>query len=538
MIVCLHYKSGCEKREIKFWKLWLINIPTSVFFGKKKNICIAPANPTVSDVSDSDSEDENISSDYTSEAIPNTHIILQEEASNSDCDIFKETEIEENSSTKKINNNNKSGFSWSEADIPFTPFADCTLGWSESVNHGRTTRRKKHFSFDRPHGANVIHILRKLKLAFFVKGRVTYLVLYSVVHIPAVVIVCLMIMGDYEKEQARIQTLLNEILSDDELYQDSSESYNPSDLSDVSTNSYSVTARKRQKVFTTESIDDAAWQKIGEEYNCGQLETRTVDQLRSKFDNLKKETRRYFAKQRQDLYQTAGGVVEDNIRAILKLLYNKIRCIINLSVLGLEAFPGDSDMIATDNIMCPGPPAPSTPPQDEEINKPRQHRGKDVETLKNLYQEEEDDLTSNILDGLSQRSEDVDIEIFKVEDLEKQFIIKLKDAYKNIKLKLSSSDKKCSAIKRQVVKENSEIDKLKKKLEFVEKQYYLEFGLICFNTLSLLAGGNNDNRTRHKLRQDKMRQDDGHGVALLIYSSGHVDAPPLNFHKFKFSGYN
>ncbi|KAK4879686.1 hypothetical protein RN001_007832 [Aquatica leii] len=93
---------------------------------------------------------------------------------------------------------------------------------------------------------------------------------------------------------------------------------------------------------------DAAWQKIGEEYNCGQLETRTVDQLRSKFDNLKKETRCYFAKQRQDLYRTGGGVVEDNIRAILKLLYNKIRCIINLSVLGLEAFPGDSDMIATD----------------------------------------------------------------------------------------------------------------------------------------------------------------------------------------------
>ncbi|KAK4882701.1 hypothetical protein RN001_006020, partial [Aquatica leii] len=29
-------------------------------------------------------------------------------------------------------------------------------------------------------------------------------------------------------------------------------------------------------------------------------------------------------------------------------------------------------------------------------------------------------------------------------------------------------------------------------------------GLICFNTLSLLAGGNNDNRTRHKLRKDKI----------------------------------
>ncbi|KAK4877586.1 hypothetical protein RN001_010092 [Aquatica leii] len=147
------------------------------------------------------------------------------------------------------------------------------------VNHGCTARRKKHFSFDRPRGANVIHILCKLKLAFFVMGRVTYLVLYSVVHIPAVVIVCLMIMGDYEKEQARIQTLLNEILSDDEPYQDSSESYNPSDLSDVSTNSYSVTARKRQKVFTTESIDknENHLQKIGD----------SVDGLDNDQSNLK-----------------------------------------------------------------------------------------------------------------------------------------------------------------------------------------------------------------------------------------------------------
>ncbi|KAK4880893.1 hypothetical protein RN001_004212 [Aquatica leii] len=48
----------------------------------------------------------------------------------------------------------------------------------------------------------------------------------------------------------------------------------------------------------------------------------------------------------------------------------------------------------------------------------------------------------------------------------------------------------------------------------------------CIQTEKKKVCGNNDNRTRHKLRQDKMRQDDGHGVALLIYSSGHVDAPP------------
>ncbi|KAK4880572.1 hypothetical protein RN001_008718 [Aquatica leii] len=42
-------------------------------------------------------------------------------------------------------------------------------------------------------------------------------------------------------------------------------------------------------------------------------------------------------------------------------------------------------------------------------------------------------------------------------------------------------------------------------LRMVQKFTGHTVGLICFNTLSLLAGGNNDNRTRHKLRQDKMR---------------------------------
>ncbi|KAF5279340.1 hypothetical protein FQR65_LT15389 [Abscondita terminalis] len=100
---------------------------------------------------------------------------------------------------------------------------------------------------------------------------------------------------------------------------------------------------------------DAGWIKIADEFNCGVVEVRTAEQLRNKFDNLKKETRRFFAKQRQDLYRTGGGVVEDQVRAILKALYEKIRCIINLSVLGLEAQHGDSDSIgnfSTTPIEC------------------------------------------------------------------------------------------------------------------------------------------------------------------------------------------
>ncbi|KAF5275785.1 hypothetical protein FQR65_LT16530 [Abscondita terminalis] len=82
---------------------------------------------------------------------------------------------------------------------------------------------------------------------------------------------------------------------------------------------------------------DAGWIKLADEFNCGV------------------ETRRFFAKQRQDLYRTGGGVVENQVRAILKALYEKIRCIINLSVLGLEAQHGDSDSIgnfSTTPIEC------------------------------------------------------------------------------------------------------------------------------------------------------------------------------------------
>ncbi|KAK4877688.1 hypothetical protein RN001_010194 [Aquatica leii] len=102
------------------------------------------------------------------------------------------------------------------------------------------------------------------------------------------------------------------------------------------------------------------------------------------------------------------------------------------------------------------------------------HKGKDLEILKNLYQEEEEDLSANLLDGHSQASEDSETEILKLEDIEKQFMIKFKDAYKDIKIKLNNSDKKNSVAKRQINKLNSAINKLKKQVELYEKQCSLE----------------------------------------------------------------
>ncbi|KAF5305655.1 hypothetical protein FQR65_LT18679 [Abscondita terminalis] len=77
----------------------------------------------------------------------------------------------------------------------------------------------------------------------------------------------------------------------------------------------------------------------------GATEPRTVEQLRTKYDNLKKETRRYFARQRQNLYRTWGGPVEDDIRRVIRDIYEKIKAIINLSVQGMEPRLGDSDSV-------------------------------------------------------------------------------------------------------------------------------------------------------------------------------------------------
>lgn len=81
-------------------------------------------------------------------------------------------------------------------------------------------------------------------------------------------------------------------------------------------------------------------------------EPRTAEQLRCKFDNLKKDVRKYEAQKRQDLYRTGGGIGDlADIKATLKLLYAKIKSIISLSVVGLEPSQGDSDVFVDNKTI-------------------------------------------------------------------------------------------------------------------------------------------------------------------------------------------
>uniref|UniRef100_A0A1Y1K3J6 Regulatory protein zeste n=1 Tax=Photinus pyralis TaxID=7054 RepID=A0A1Y1K3J6_PHOPY len=97
---------------------------------------------------------------------------------------------------------------------------------------------------------------------------------------------------------------------------------------------------------------DATWIKISDAFNASVMEKKTPEQLRTKYDNLKKDARRYFAKQRQDIYRTGGGVIENVIRDILKHIFEKIRVITTLSMEGIEPPVGDSDFCKHNSYTC------------------------------------------------------------------------------------------------------------------------------------------------------------------------------------------
>ncbi|KAF5273520.1 hypothetical protein FQR65_LT17157 [Abscondita terminalis] len=111
--------------------------------------------------------------------------------------------------------------------------------------------------------------------------------------------------------------------------------------------SHIVESKKTDSVAWKEKV--MIWDNISNEFNSSVTESKSVEQLRTKYDNLKKETRRYYAKQRQLLYRTGGGIIEDDLRDILKNLYTKIKAIINFSVQGLQPQGGDSDLIAQES---------------------------------------------------------------------------------------------------------------------------------------------------------------------------------------------
>jgi Myb/SANT-like DNA-binding domain len=49
------------------------------------------------------------------------------------------------------------------------------------------------------------------------------------------------------------------------------------------------------------------WNLLGEEFNCGASVPRTGEQLKAKFENLKKEAKKKAAEERQQLIKTGGG---------------------------------------------------------------------------------------------------------------------------------------------------------------------------------------------------------------------------------------
>ncbi|KAK5650418.1 hypothetical protein RI129_001447 [Pyrocoelia pectoralis] len=140
--------------------------------------------------------------------------------------------------------------------------------------------------------------------------------------------------------------------------------------------------------ITNEIFKDTVWTKIANEFNCAATEGKTAEQLRTKYDNIKKEARKYFAKQKQELYRTGGGAININIRDVLKDIFEKIRAIINLSVEGISPSIGDSDALNLteasemgtneefSDVFLINSSAPN--PQLDIVEEPQPHCSKDV----------------------------------------------------------------------------------------------------------------------------------------------------------------
>lgn len=88
-----------------------------------------------------------------------------------------------------------------------------------------------------------------------------------------------------------------------------------------------------------------AWGEIAQKYNSSTTEPRTWEQLRCKYDNLKKEVRKYYAKLKQNLLKTGGGKPDISIKKSTECLYNKIYEMISMTVDGLPPSSGDSDEV-------------------------------------------------------------------------------------------------------------------------------------------------------------------------------------------------
>jgi hypothetical protein len=71
---------------------------------------------------------------------------------------------------------------------------------------------------------------------------------------------------------------------------------------------------------------------VADKFNCGSVEFRTPDQLRTKFENLKKETKKKSAEDRQQRLKTGGGPY---VCPSPDTLLEKIASIAPLSIVGM-----------------------------------------------------------------------------------------------------------------------------------------------------------------------------------------------------------
>ncbi|XP_068086503.1 uncharacterized protein [Anabrus simplex] len=89
-------------------------------------------------------------------------------------------------------------------------------------------------------------------------------------------------------------------------------------------------------------------EKIAADFNAQTTTGRTGEQLRQKFDSLKKETRKYCAKLRQQRLQTGGGP-HTEIKA--NPLYDRVQELIKLSAeVPVESASGDSLQLQLPNV--------------------------------------------------------------------------------------------------------------------------------------------------------------------------------------------
>lgn len=98
-------------------------------------------------------------------------------------------------------------------------------------------------------------------------------------------------------------------------------------------------------------LQNAAWDKIAAAYNAATTEPKAVEQLRCKYDNLKKEVRKHEAEKRQNFYKTGGGPpTANNIKESTKMLHEKVKCLVNFSVQGMDSV-GDSDVFVNIRLL-------------------------------------------------------------------------------------------------------------------------------------------------------------------------------------------